>query len=186
MIKPYPFYDWVDKAIAEVKERGETPVKQLVALTETEIAKPARGASQKLVADQTNPDPDSKVTKTDRISITKAIVPTVIKRGQSTRVHLRFQLPGSLQKLKWNNESTPMKIWFDKSNDGIMPQQLFTISNAKEANSTETRTLEFDFRSEKGEGPIELNGYGLVNLCDDATGQCFYRRFDFQVEIETK
>ena len=31
--KPYPFYDWVESAQAEIRERGETPVDLTVPLT---------------------------------------------------------------------------------------------------------------------------------------------------------
>ena len=42
LAKPYPFYDWVEQAITEIKQRGEQPIELQVALVGAEIAKPAR------------------------------------------------------------------------------------------------------------------------------------------------
>ena len=61
--KPYPFYDWVDDAIAEIKKRGDTPVKLTVNLTGSEIAGPARTFTAADSAE--NPDPNEKILHTD-------------------------------------------------------------------------------------------------------------------------
>ena len=64
-IKPYPFYDWVEQAIAEIKARGEDPIELQVALSGAEIAQPSKQKLAKSDVKLKNPDPDAAITKVD-------------------------------------------------------------------------------------------------------------------------
>jgi hypothetical protein len=182
-IKPYPFYDWVDLANTEIKNRGEQPVDQKVELSGAEIAQPAKGAIS-ANKDAENPDPESEITKFDSnqplVGCSAIVVPSQIEAGKSVRVHLKFAIAKGAQ---WNNESSPMQIWLNVSETGVLSQQLFEISEAPQPNSTETRTIEFEYQTNKGVTDVELTGFVLVNVCTEDEGQCLFRRRDFTIEI---
>ena len=177
--KPYPFYDWVEQAQKEIKARGETPIELTVALTGSEIAQRSRKftASPKL----TNPDPESKITLDPKfVKVHPTAVPQSITAGQAVRVHLSFDL----NKAKWNNESDDMVVWIESSELGSVSNSLVTFPNPKEAESGETRTVEFEFKTNaSASSSVTLTGYALYYVCDSETGQCLYRRQNFSVPI---
>jgi hypothetical protein len=60
-MKPYPFYDWVEKAQQEIAARGETPIELTVALSKAEIAQPNRKFTSETTSE--NPDPEGKIKR---------------------------------------------------------------------------------------------------------------------------
>lgn len=183
LIKPYPFYDWVDKAIAEIKERGDDPIELTVALSGAEIALPSRKFTTTDDSEQANPDPDKKINADDSglIEVNPIIVPSEIRPGKAGRVHLVLA-PG--KNAKWNNESGTTKVWIDES-DGIeLTQQLFEVDLPPEATSSESRTFEFEVKLPKNAKPGQkLTGFALFGVCTDDDGVCRYLRSDFAIEL---
>lgn len=181
-IKPYPFYDWVQQAQTEIADRGETPVQLTVPLSGAEVAQPGRQFETTAV-NEANPDPDSQIVK-DREGLVQfhaTVVPTKVAPGDSVRVHLRFEPRVG----KWNNETDQMQVWINDSNSGTVSASRLVHPNAKEPSSTETRTFEFEFQTDKNAGQqIELTGYALYFVCKTDDGQCLFLRHDFTVPVE--
>lgn len=189
-IKPYPFYDWVEQAQKEIAARGETPVRLTAPLTGAEIAKPSRRfAASSVPTNPTNPDPDAKIDLDEKglVEVHSTVVPASITLGETVRVHVQL-----VPKLgKWNNESSETTVWLNGSSSGKSTRTLILIPNPKEAASSETRVLEFEFATFKdaqpdSDGEIELAGFVLFNACETEGGQCLYRRKEFSVSIPLK
>ena len=123
--KPYPFYDWVEQANKEIKQRGEQPVELQVALAGAEIAKPSRAFTTEKTITK-NPDPDNKINLDDKfVSLRAAAVPNYVRPNKTTRVHVVM----SPENCKWNNESEPVKIWIGKVTGGTATKTAFVIPN---------------------------------------------------------
>ena len=85
--KPYPFYDWVERARADLTAEGQTPVTLPVPLTETE-----RNVWREATADETEPDPHDRVPRAagEAVAWIDAAVAWSTTRGKpAARVHLR-------------------------------------------------------------------------------------------------
>lgn len=184
LMKPYPFYDWVEQATAEIRERGEEPIKLSVPPSGAEIAQPSRA---KLARSNTESEPDPKGA-IDRdtgnlIAGRTVVVPGKIKAGANLRVHLEWQ-PNRLA--HWNNEVEPVTVWLDLPADWAAEKQLWTLPQPKEIESREARRLEFELQSPKNAKSIVLRGYALYYVCEDVGGQCLYRRQDFSISVEVE
>lgn len=179
-IKPYPFYDWVGKAITEIKQRGEEPVKIVAPLTDSEMAKPSREFSKTATAE--NPDPESKINTDDTASvkINSATVPAIVAPGKTVRVYLNFDIDAG----KWNDEATPLKVWIDESSTGT-PEMRLLQHNPENANSNNTKQVDFEFATAKDSAECTISGYALYHTCDD-DGVCYYYRQNFKVPVMTK
>ena len=184
LAKPYPFYDWVEQATKEIKQRGEQPVELQVALAGAEIAKPSRTfALEKTIIE--NPDPDNKITRDDKfVSLRTAAVPNYIRPNKATRVHIVM----SPQECKWNNESEPVKIWIDKLTGGTATKKSIAIPNPTSdgetvTESNEIRTAEFEFKANKDAAECQIDGYALYTICESETGTCRLLRQNFSLKI---
>ncbi|MEM7454333.1 MAG: hypothetical protein AAF456_08245 [Planctomycetota bacterium] len=182
LMKPYPFYDWIDTANEELVARGEEPVELKIDLSGAEIAFPAR---EQEVADRndSHPDPEMKVTLDPGAMITShsTLVPHAVAPGKSVRVHLDF-VP--VEGHKWNNESTPLQVWIDEPQSGTTSMRLLEVAGADEATSSERRRVEFEYYAAEGStGEVTLSGVAFYNACSDEDGQCLFRRQDFVVTI---
>ena len=186
-IKPYPFYDWVDDAVKEIRARGEQPVELNVRLAGAEIALPAkRSAQSDPIAAAENPDRESKITLVDsaqpEIKASITTVPSKIAPGQTVRVHVQFQ-PGN--GMKWNNESTRLQVWIEGI-EGQVSKQLFSVTPPSTATSTETRGIEFEYTANKNSAEFGIAGFVLANVCPDAEGVCLFRRCNLEFDITKK
>lgn len=180
-IKPYPFYDWVEEAQADIVKRGETPFPLTVPLTGSEIAQPNRVFS---VASEVLPNPDSqgKITRDNGVfvEVHSTVVPAVIAPGESVRVHLRFDLNDAT----WNNESDDLVVWINNSESGTVSQARLEVANVKESSSTEAKTVEFEIKTGDDVGQdMIVNGYVLYYVCESEGDQCLYRRQDFSIPL---
>jgi tetratricopeptide (TPR) repeat protein len=174
--KPYPFYDWVDTAITEIKQRGEVPVELTVALTQSELAGRSKPDYSKR---DTMPELTEKIERDQGqfISIESTMVPGFVKSGKPATVHLRFVPSGA----KWNNESTPLTVWVE-SESAKLSQQLLTHTVPDEANSKEDRSFEFDLLPSDDNGDGSIIGFALYNVCTEE-GVCMVRRQDFKIDV---
>ncbi|MEC8554032.1 MAG: hypothetical protein VXZ82_03390 [Planctomycetota bacterium] len=184
LMKPYPFYDWVELATAEIRKRGEEPIKLSVPPSGAEIALPSRA---KLTVSNTasEPDPRDAIDRDRGILIANhsVVVPGKIKAGANLRVHLEWQ-PNKLA--HWNNEAEPVAVWLDLPVDWAADNQLWTLPQPNEIESRETRRLEFELQSPQDAKSIMLQGYALYYVCEDVGGQCLYRRQDFSISVEVE
>ena len=180
MIKPYPFYDWVEQAISDIAKRGEKPVALVVRLTNAETAQPGREFevdSQSAL----NPDPKSEITvdQDDRIQISPSVVPATVKRGESVRVHLQLSVQGG----KFNDEAGPILLWIDKQSGGVPDKRLIECRADEKTRPEHDRILDFEFRTATGDAEkTTIEGFMLCHVCDD-DGICFYLRKNFIIDI---
>ncbi len=177
--KPYPFYDWVDQALADLADRGEK-FELNVQLSGAEIARPGKITSDTAVAK--NPDPDGEITRDSGqfVKLTSTVVPSS-KKGQGTsRLHLMFEP----QSADWNNESGPMQVWFNRSEGYSTPTSLLEHHPQQaSAESREKRTIEAEF-TVKGRDLVSVQGFVLYYICEKSDGQCMFRRQDFSIPIK--
>ncbi len=180
LIKPYPFYDWIDEAIAEIRRRGEKPIELTVPLTGSEIAEPSRQMDSVAVA-FSEPDPEDRIEidSDHLIRIETAVVPATIKPGGTARVHL-VMIPDSG---KWNNESEGVRVWIKDAEGATVSTRGFQLPNPEVPESSEPRAVDFEVRAGDHAGSGKLHGYALYFACVNETGQCLYRRQDFEIPI---
>ena len=181
--KPYPFYDWVGKAQEEIKKRGETPIELRVPLSGAEIAKPSK--SFKVSAEKlTSPDPTNRITRDagEFVALNSAVAPIAVKSGESMRLHLEFLPAGKSS--QWNNESEPLQVWLESTDDWQPERPLLTYEGVPgNAESREARKLEVELKAIGSPGRTKLKGFALYNVCEKIGGQCLLRRQDFAIEV---
>lgn len=182
--KPYPFYDWVRKARAAIKQRGETPVPLSVEPKGAELAKPlANHVAAPAAVEQ--PDPRGKVRRDEGFVTTSLIVvPPHIKAGGSVRVHVRFQ-PRIIKNAHWNNEAEDLALWVRPPKGWKVDHQLSTFPRPKTDTSTELRRLEIELTSPASATPglVRVPAYATYYVCEDKSGSCLYRRRDLQIPV---
>lgn len=187
--KPYPFYDWVAEARADIEARGETPVVLPVALTESEVARP-QGESPAPAGEA--PEFDSRVPE-DRerwIEIDHAVAPTTLEAGTSVRIHLVLR-PNPEKKSHWNNEAEPLVVIVGEA-DGckIEPTWVRLESAARlGATSDEVRRVEFEVTADAGrETPVTVVLHALYHACTDEDGTCRFlrQRVSLSIPVEAK
>ena len=184
LTKPYPFYDWVEKAQQSIRERGEDPLELSVSLTGTEIAK--NGSWDAADNKPENPDPDKKILLDEKnyLSISSTTVPEATRQKNPVRIHLDLAMNGAF----WNDEADAVKIWIDESSTGTPERRLVEVAKpTKSTNdkSSETRTVDFEFKTDKSQSECKVNGFALFHCCD-SDGVCFYFRKDFTIPISAK
>ncbi len=180
--KPYPFYDWVDQARAEISARGESPVDLPVEPVGAELAQPARGIEGSSAAAD-NPDPQGKIRRDDRHVRWEATV--VRDSGDSSgaaRVHVEFR-PDRASRTHWNNESRGLTVWLDPAAGWQVDARRIELDNPPTAVSDEVRRLEFEVQPPAAETEGTLRGYALYYICEGAKGTCLYRRQDLEFPL---
>ncbi len=183
--KPYPFYDWVPQARADIEARGETPWPLPVEPSGAEFARPARTFSAGDL-DAPEPDRDDRIHHDTRgfVLARATIVPSAAKPGTMVRVHLAFRPNGRIR-AHWNNEAEPMQVWVSPPDGWAVDRRSHTLPNAETDASLETRTVEFEVQVPPGAAPgtITLPAYALYNVCEGLDGTCLYRRSEIPIEI---
>ncbi len=185
LMKPYPFYDWVTTARAEVQARGDTPVALRVEPGGTEIAKPAsRFSAASESADE--PDPDGRIHRDKKgfIDAEITVVPDRVAPGKSARVHLVFR-PNERIQAHWNNEAKDTVVWVNPLPGWQVDARQISIARAPQPVSAEARRVEFEVQvpADAKPGRIELPAYVLYYVCEDVKGQCLYRRQDLKIPV---
>lgn len=181
LMKPYPFYDWVPQARADIRKRGEEPIQLAVEPGGAEIAKPNRNFDSKLATDE--PDPQGRINRdTLLIAASTVTVPARTKPGATTRVHVTFRPNDDAH---WNNEAEPAQVWITAPDGWKLERNRFELAQAKQAESVEARTFEFEVKLPKDATDAKLQGYALYYVCEDKEGKCLYLRRDFEVTVRT-
>ncbi len=184
--KPYPFYDWMEQAQTEVKKRGKDPVAIQFPLSGSEIAKPMR----RFLADSEkvfSPDPDGLIDRDTigLIEVEAAIVPSRIRSGKSTRVHIDF-LPAESLQAHWNNEAEPLRVWVNLPEGWETESLLLSAPQPEEIESLEKRHIDFGILTPEGlePGPVPITAYALYYVCEGKNGTCQFLRKDIKIQIE--
>jgi len=184
--KPYPFYDWVPEAEADIRKRGETPVPLPVRPGGAEIAKPSKTFEVSAAAAK-NPDPDGKVNRDTGAVVAEVVaVPAAVKAGQSVRVHVTFRLTGK-PLAHWNNEAEPLRVWVEPPAGVTASERLIEATKPKAATSDEPRTVNFEVQLPKdAAGTVRVPIFALYHVCDDDGGTCRFVRLDATAELKVK
>ncbi len=184
LIKPYPFYDWVATAQREIKARGEEPVKLRVSPSGAEIAQP-RGAFADASTVKKSPDPDGKIQidQDGWIHVSAVQVPERFDAKKPSRIHVMLN---PTDQAHWNNEAEGVVAWIDPPEGWEASRRYWQLQNPAAAESRETRSFDFELKppTDWNGASTTLSGYVLYYVCEEAGGQCVYRRQDFKVELE--
>lgn len=175
--KPYPFYDWVEQARAELRARGVAPPPLRVEPAGAELAAPRRDAGAASVSEEPDPGRRMPAAPPGVLSVEPAVVESTQHPGLF-RVHLRLRLGAGAE---WNDEADPSIAWL-RAPAGweLVDGSLAVLSGG---GSGAPRRFEFELRR-TGEGdPVEAGGYALVELCTAPDGLCARWRLDFRVPL---
>ncbi|MDA1265561.1 MAG: hypothetical protein O2816_10830 [Planctomycetota bacterium] len=187
--KPYPFYDWVATAQAELTERGETPVVVRVPLTGSEVA----GSTKEIpLREQEDLDPDPKgrtprdtrglVTIESAAALHTGIASKRVREPAGTaRIHLVLK-PG--KNVHWGNEAGPATIWVEVPEGWNVRRQLWTLPLPEEVSTSEVRRIDFEVRPPLGPPtPGTIRGVAYYPLCEGEDGTCNLWAQPFEVTI---
>lgn len=185
--KPYSFYDWVEQARRDIKDRGETPVALTIDPAGAELAYP----SKEFIRDTTavrSPDPQGKIHRDRELLIQSEVtlVPSRLRPDAPVRVHLAM-IPNANLKAHWNNEAGPLKVWIDVPDGWKASKSLHIVEPPiNQVTSTETRRVDFEIQAPaNATGTTRLPAYAMYYVCEDENGTCLYRRQDFAIEVTT-
>ena len=181
--KPYPFYDWVREARAEIVSRGETPVELRVEPRGAELAPPAREFD--VAAAPPEPDPQGRILrdKGRYVRLDSTRVPGTVKPGGTVRLHLELR-PVAAADAHWNNEASGLLVWLDPPAGWEADRRLAEVVAPPIEVSDEPRRVEFELRLRKEtHSPAEIPGYALYYVCEGRRGACLYRRQDFSIPV---
>ena len=147
LTKPYAFYDWVAEAKAEISRRGETPVPLAVEPYGSELAGPVRDVVAEASA-PVEPDPEGRIHRDEErlIEAEVVVVPARVRPGQAVRVHLTFR-PSAAHKARWNNESTPLRVWVAGAEGWTIAPRLLEAPQGDQPESDEVRRLDFEVKA---------------------------------------
>lgn len=189
--KPYPFYDWVQQARTDIRERGEEPVELKVAISGAEIAQPARKFSTEDVADLMTFEEAEKIDlapdEGGLIDVQIVAVPASVRPGAAARIHV---LASPKENAKWNNgngfSATLGTVFLLDDVTGVeFSKRGAGAEHPGTEESTETRRFEFEARlSEKAGEPVLVRGAILASVCESETGVCRFIRKPFEFTIQ--
>ena len=187
--KPYNFYSWIAQARADIRARGEDPIRLSAEPAGSEIAAPRKGPAGDAPA-LANPDPDGKLPRdAGLIRLEVMVTPARVQPGKRVRVRLRLR-PDARRAPYWNNEGDGLRAWVG-AKDGVVVEEHALVhtpgareGKGVEAETREPRLLECELAIPAGAtGTITLPGYALYDVCEDKSGVCRRLRQDFTVTI---
>jgi tetratricopeptide (TPR) repeat protein len=183
LIKPYPFYDWVDLARKEIVARGEKPIELAVEPSGAEIAAPAKRFAGAVEIHE-SPDPQGRIRRDPRglIRADAVVVPGTVRPGESVRVHVEFR-PGA--GAVWNNESEPLILWLQLPEGWQSERQWIASQLPENAESNEVRSFEVEIKTPVSQTDTEtLEAYALYYVCESSQGTCLYLRQDIEIPVK--
>lgn len=190
LMKPYPFYTWVEQALREVAARGDLAPTLRVALEGSETALPEkRGAAEASAPVESEPDVDAAIPTDDQgwIVFSGVVAPAPVSIGQNARVYLRFS-PDADQEVTWDNEAGVLRVWVNDAAGYTLTRHLLHSEVPAQSSSSEDRSLELELSipADSEPGEIVIDGYALYFVCSGKDGSCTYLRQDFSLPIEIK
>jgi hypothetical protein len=184
LIKPYPFYDWIETATSEVRARGGQVVELKILPTGSEIAGPSDSFDAEK-RDVKSPDPQGDIFRDNKSLILTevTVVPSHVEPKGTVRVHVTFR-PNEKWKAHWNNEAEPLKLWVDPRAGWKVHPQLLMAPQGNQPETSEPRHLEFEiYSSADARGKSKLNSYALYYVCEGLGGTCYFLRQDIPITI---
>jgi hypothetical protein len=186
--KPYPFYDWVTQARADLEARGEVPFALRVEPLGAELTAPLpRGAAAAEpstdAAPPRLPEAASKITQDDGLILTEVIVVPDTQGRTAARVHLSFE-PNELRAAHWNNEVEPARLWIQLPTGWSSPTPFLELPSSALEVSTETRRVEFELRGPQDHALTAIPIVLLAHVCEGVDGTCVYRRIEVSVPLD--
>ncbi len=185
--KPYPFYDWIEQARAEIRQRGDVPTTLPVEPRGAELASPQRG---ELATDGNSEDiPPRLVDKAGQVTrdleqfvdLKQVVVRGTGSANRAFQVHLKL-VPNDTA--HWNNETDPVAVWLELPQGVVADRTAQLLPMADEPESREERLAEFEIRVYEDSNERQVvRGYVLYNVCEEEGGVCLFRRQDFQFEV---
>ena len=185
LAKPYPFYDWVERARSEIMDRGETPLPLVEEPSGSELAGPARDIAVEAAA-PVEPDPKGRIHRDSQrlIEAEVVVIPRRVRPGEAARVHLSFR-PNADHTGHWNNESTPLRVWVAGADGWTTATRRLEAPQGDQPESDEIRRLDFEVKAPRAvAGKARLAAYALYNVCEQAGGRCLFLRQDLTIEID--
>ncbi len=182
--KPYPFYDWVQTAINEIKARDEQPVTLKLLPMGSEIAAPARSFEAEH-RDVKAPDHQGLIFRDTKGLVLSdvTVVPPNVKPGGTVRVYVTLR-PNNKFKTHWNNEAPPLKLWVDPPGGWKVQPQLQIAPQGDQPETTEPRQLEFEiYTAENASGKTKLSAYAVYYVCEGSKGLCYFLRQDIPITV---
>jgi len=187
LTKPYPFYDWVDRARVDIRDRGEQPVKLVAEPGGAEVAAPEETFDAQVRAGG-EPDAEGRVTRDPGrlVRVEATVVPPVVAPGEVARVYLVLRPNAGLQ-AHWNNEVDPLLVWVTPPDGWAVNRTALTTTPPPEAVSSEPREVQFEVMApENAEGRAIVSAYTLYYVCEDVDGVCLYRRQDLSIPLQVR
>ena len=150
----------------------------------SELAGPVRDVVSESSA-PIEPDPQGRISRDEQrlIEAELVVVPTRVHPGQAARVHITFR-PGAAHKARWNNESTPLRVWVAGAEGWTIASRLLEAPQGEQPESVEVRRLDFEVK--RRPAPREgrrLGAYALYNACEEAGGRCLFLRQDLTIDL---
>ncbi|MDA0351750.1 MAG: hypothetical protein O3A10_06025 [Chloroflexi bacterium] len=183
--KPYPFYDWVPAARAEIAARGEVPVALAVEPGGAEFAEPT-ATFEVATGPASEPDAAGRIDRDIEglVTVEATSIPPTAVPGDPLRVHLTLR-PDATLGAHWNNEMAPTQLWVQAPAGWELDRALGEVELPPEETSDEPRSFEFELRApvDAPAGDAIVEAYALYFVCDDATGVCMYRRQDIPLTL---
>ena len=148
------------------------------------MAPPARGAPA-ATPTLLNPDPRGKINRDDgRVQIETLVTPARVQPGRRVRVRVTFRLrPDDTP--WWNNEADGLQLAVKLAKGLQCDEGTFDFALPAEAETRETRVLEFELQVPAGAKPqaVKIPAYALYDVCDDKAGVCLRLRQDLTVTV---
>lgn len=164
--KPYPFYDWVAKAQAEIRARGEEPVAVRVPLSGAEIA---GRSTERRVAGHKEPDPKRAIERVAKtVAVETAVAPNTGRGPKRLRVHVVLR-PVAGGGFTFDEEAGAPILWLGGN-----------LVKPRNAGRIEQDGARFELELDDPGGA--LTGYALFHGCLEEDGECRYLRHDFVIE----
>ena len=182
MVKPYPFYSWIEQARKDIRKRGEEPVPLVAEPRGAELAMPAQSFITQENAFK-EPDPKNQITQDRSLVHARTVVsPYPPVAGKSIRVSLLL-MPDKEQEVHWTNDAGTVTLVVDAGETRIDKtiQQWTAVPDADM--SEEVRQFDFEVLVPTSADSVDLNAYVVYYVCSGKDGACVYRRQDVKITI---
>ena len=187
--KPYPFYNWVERAREDLIAAEAVPITVRVPLTGAEVASPTNVLPEHAQVDKA-PDPKREITVDETLVALETA--TAIHTGNAgarvrtrptARVHLALR-PNVAKDVHWSNEAGATVVWISIPKGWMIESSLYALDVPETAETNEVRRLDFEVvPPEEMDEAAYLRGYALYYVCEGASGECVYRRQDFVIPL---
>ncbi len=181
LIKPYPFYDWIEEARQAIRRRGAIPVPLVAEPTGAEVASPSRSWTEGTAVKE-NPDPEGRIER-DRGALVQTrvvVIPETVQAGSTARVHIILRpRPGVF----WNNEVDPPVLWVDLPPGWESTAIETSTPVPTQVETREVRAYDFEIKTPATARDRSLRGFALVYICESRGGQCLFRRIDLEIPV---